>query len=66
MKTKLMLLSVLTLFIFSGCVKKEYVYVKTPCPKLQTYEVNTSKDKHFTLHYYVKDVNESKNKNADN
>ena len=61
MKLKLILLSVITLFIFSGCVKKEYVYVKTPCPQLQTYEVNTTKDKHFTIHYYIKEKNENKN-----
>jgi len=61
MKAKLILLSVITLFIFSGCVKKEYVYVKTPCPELQTYEVNTSKDKHFTIHYYIKEKDENKN-----
>jgi len=66
MKAKLILLSALILFIFSGCVKKEYVYVKIPCPKLQTYEVNTSKNKHFTIHYFIKDTNASKNKNADN
>ena len=64
MKARLILLSVITLLLFSiqGCVKKEYVYLKPKCPKLQTYEVNTSKDKHFTIHYFVKDTNASKNK----
>ena len=56
----LILASVLTLLIFSGCGEKvKYVYIKTKCPKLQVFEVNTSKDKHFTIHYKVKEVNES-------
>jgi len=60
MKKTLIFLSVLILWIFSGCGEKiKYVYVKTSCPKLQTFEVNTSKDKHFTIHYTVKEVNES-------
>jgi len=60
MKKKLIFLSVLTLFLFSGCGEKiKYVYVKTQCPKLQTFEVNTSKDRHFTIHYIVKETNES-------
>jgi len=60
MKKKLIFLSALTLFLFSGCNEKvKYVYIKTPCPKLQTFEVNTSKDRHFTIHYKVKEINES-------
>jgi len=60
MKKKLIFLLVLTLFLFSGCSEKvKYVYIKTPCPKLQTFEVNTSKDKQFTIHYKVKERNES-------
>ena len=56
----LIFLSALILMTFSGCGEKvKYVYVKTECPKLQTFEVNTSKDKHFTIHYKVKEVNES-------
>jgi len=56
----LILVSALILMTFSGCGEKvKYVYVKTPCPKLQTFEVNASKDKHFTIHYRVKEVNES-------
>jgi len=56
----LILMSALTLLTFSGCGEKiRYVYVKTQCPKLQTFEVNTSKTKHFTIHYKVKEVNES-------
>ena len=65
MKAKtLIFLSVLTLLVFSGCGERiKYVYVKTRCPKLQTFEVNTSKDRHFTIHYIVKEVNES-NRNS--
>jgi len=56
----LILVSALTLLTFSGCGEKvKYVYVKTECPKLQTFEVNTSKNKHFTIHYKVKETNES-------
>ena len=56
----LILVSALTLMTFSGCGEKvKYVYVKTECPKLQTFEVNTSKNKHFTIHYNVKEKNES-------
>ena len=56
----LILMSALTLMTFSGCGEKiKYVYIKTECPKLQTFEVNTSKDKHFTIHYNVKEINES-------
>ena len=56
----LIFLSALIFITFSGCGEKvKYVYVKTECPKLQTFEVNTSKDKHFTIHYKVKEVNES-------
>ena len=59
-KMTLIFLSALTLLIFSGCAEKvKYVYIKTPCPKLQTFEVNTSKDKHFTIHYKVKELNGS-------
>ena len=59
-KRMLILASVLILWSFSGCGEKvRYVYIKTECPKLQTFEVNTSKDKHFTIHYKVKEVNES-------
>ena len=63
MKLKTMMLiflSALILLIFSGCGEKvKYVYVKTECPKLQTFEVNTSKTKHFTIKYRVKEKNES-------
>ena len=59
-KAILIFLSALTLTIFSGCGEKvKYVYIKTTCPKLQTFEVNESKDKHFTIHYKVKEINES-------
>jgi len=56
----LILVSALTLLIFSGCGEKvKYIYVKTQCPKLQTYEVNISKNKHFKLHYKVKETDEN-------
>ena len=59
-KTILILASVLTILVFNGCGEKiKYVYIKAQCPKLQTFEVNTSKDKHFTIHYKVKEINES-------
>ena len=59
-KAILIFLSVATLLIFNGCGEKiRYVYVKTKCPKLQTFEVNTSKTKHFTIHYKVKEINEN-------
>ena len=63
LKNTLMLILLLgaTLFTFSGCGEKiKYVYIKTPCPSLQTFDVNTSKDKHFDLHYTVKDANGTK------
>ncbi len=57
---KLILLPAFILLSFSGCGEKvKYIYVKTECPKLQTFEVNTSKDNHFTIHYKVKEINES-------
>jgi hypothetical protein len=63
MKAKLILLSVITLFLFSGCSEKvKYIYIKTPCPQLQTYEVNVTKDKHFSIHYNIKETNETKNR----
>ena len=40
MKTRLIAMSALAL-ILQGC-GKEIVYVPVPCPKLQTYEVNTT------------------------
>ena len=59
-KAILILASALTILAFSGCGEKvKYVYIKAQCPKLQTFEVNTSKDKHFTIHYKVKEINES-------
>jgi len=43
---------------FSGCSRQpqvvtKIVYVHTKCPKLQTYEVNTTKWKEFKLNYKV-------------
>ena len=59
-KAILILVSALIILTFSGCGEKiKYVYIKPQCPKLETFEVNTSKDKHFTIHYKVKEVNES-------
>ena len=64
MKLKTMMLiflSALILLVFSGCGERiKYVYIKPQCPKLQTFEVNTSKNKHFTIHYKVIE----RNKNA--
>ena len=64
MKLKTMmsiLMLALILLIFSGCGERiKYVYIKPKCPKLQTFEVNTSKNKHFTIHYKVIE----RNKNA--
>ena len=56
----LIFLTVLTASIFSGCAERvKYVYIKTPCPKLQTYEFNLSKPEHFTIHYTIRDKNET-------
>ena len=35
---KLILALVFTVYLFSGCAEK-IVYVKTPCPQMQTWEV---------------------------
>ena len=57
----LVCLTVLTASIFNGCAERvKYVYIKTPCPKLQTYEFNLTPEKHFTIHYTIKDVNETR------
>ena len=59
-KAILILVSALTILAFNGCGEKiKYIYIKAQCPKLQTFEVNTSKDKHFTIHYKIKETNES-------
>jgi TRAP-type mannitol/chloroaromatic compound transport system permease small subunit len=56
---KSMIVLALILLIFNGCGEKiKYVYIKTPCPKLQTYEVNTTPQKHFKINYTVKEINE--------
>jgi hypothetical protein len=56
-------LTALTLLLFNGCSEKvKYVYIKSPCPKLQTYELNLTPEKHFTIHYTIKDANETKNR----
>ena len=54
----LIALSVLTILSFNGCnepprVVVKTVYVHTKCPKLQTYDVNTTKVKDFKLNYKV-------------
>ena len=36
---KLILASVITLSLFSGCTEK-IVYIEVPCPQLQTWEVD--------------------------
>ena len=60
-KKILILMSALILLSFSGCgeVETRYIYINNKCPKLQTFEVNRSNEKHFTIHYKVKEVNES-------
>jgi TRAP-type mannitol/chloroaromatic compound transport system permease small subunit len=56
---KSMIVLALILLVFSGCGEKiKYIYIKTPCPKLQTYEVNTTPQKHFKINYTVKEINE--------
>jgi len=54
----LIALSALTALLFSGCssqprVVTKIVYIHTKCPKLQSYEVNTTKWKEFKLNYKV-------------
>ena len=50
-----LLVMVITALIFSGCATKtKYVYVKTPCPKLQTMDINKTIP-HFHLDYKIKD-----------
>jgi len=59
--TKLILASVIILSVFSGCAEKvKYVYIKSKCPSLQTFQVKTHADKHFKLNYVVKDENGSR------
>jgi len=49
------------LLVFNGCSEKiKYVYIKTPCPKLQTYELNLSNPLHFKINYRIRDTNESR------
>jgi len=57
----LVLASAVILSVFSGCAEKvKYVYIKSKCPSLQTFQVKTHEDKHFDLHYTVKDANGTK------
>lgn len=54
----------LILLFLSGCACKEtekikYVFVKSKCPALQTYEYNITKTKPITLHIKVKDEKEN-------
>ena len=54
----LIALSALTALFFNGCsqtpkVIVKTVYVHTKCPKLQTYDINTTKIKDFKLDYKV-------------
>lgn len=53
---KLTVLTATILLAFSGC--ERIVYVKVPCPKLQTVEVNSTIDTPLVIHYIVKDSNE--------
>jgi hypothetical protein len=60
MRQILLMVVILLLFsmFFNGCSERvKYVYIKSPCPKLQTYDLNLTPDKHFTIHYTVKDKN---------
>lgn len=45
---KSMILSVTTLFLFSGCVERT-VYIKAECPKLQTYDVNRTAEVQYEI-----------------
>jgi len=57
----LILASVIILSAFSGCNEKiKYVYIKSKCPRMQTFQVETHADKHFKLNYVVKDKNETR------
>lgn len=47
---KSILLSVFTLLILNSCCQKE---VQTGCPNLQTYDVNVTEDKPFSVTYEV-------------
>ena len=39
MKKYLILLACILSFLISGCCEPEVRYIKTPCPKMQTWEV---------------------------
>ena len=62
MKKILLLSVILTSLFLNGCACKEkikYVYLKTNCPKLQTYDYNITKTKPLTLHIKVKNGKEN-------
>ena len=50
---KLTTLMVAILLSSSGC--ERIVYVKVPCPKLQTVDINTTELEPLKIHYMVKD-----------
>jgi len=57
MKKTLLLSVILTSLFLNGCACKEkikYVYLKTNCPKLQSYDYNITKTKPIILHIKVK------------
>jgi hypothetical protein len=55
MKVKLILPLAFTIFLFNGCEEVRYIYLRTPCPKLQTYDLNLSEPTHFNLRYWVEE-----------
>jgi len=59
----LIFLMVIMSLSLNGCTKKEYIYVKVPCPKLQTFEINLSEPTDIRIEYNVKDINESSRTN---
>lgn len=46
-------------FLISGCCEPEVRYIKTPCPKLQTWEVDTV-DGNITYEVYEDENGKSK------
>lgn len=48
-----LLLVLIQLLFLNGCCETKYVYVKTDCPKLQTYKVKEYNNSSITLHYKV-------------
>jgi len=55
MKKSMILLAVTPLFFLSCACKPQikYVYIKSKCPKLQTYDYNYTKKPKLELHYKI-------------